>query len=334
MSLSDLKIYYTDVLKQEYGFTDVISLTTLPGGYLEEETWLVRLNSNDRYVMKTIHYPFSDDHLETILTFQNHLCSNLNYPCPRIVLTLMSKLFIQIKTDHYIFVQTFIDGHIPNLTELDEYYLMEMGKLFGQWHMVSQSFIEKTSTYNINRTMLTDEWWIEQFNHLSHCEHFQTIDIEYLRSILLEGQQKISPHIVKWKQGLIHGDFQTSNTLYTPTDRMVYAIDFGEVTYAPFIVDVATTLFLFLTNGVEDEKRLRVFLSSYQESSAPFDPDDIDLIDLLVRVKLTTNFIQDCMDIESQRDYDQSEWLQTCIKWIYLLQEQKQYLFRSILLNE
>jgi Ser/Thr protein kinase RdoA (MazF antagonist) len=226
MHSSTLNIHYVDVLKHDYGFIDIISVNTLPGGYLEEETWLVHLGSDERYVVKTIHYPFPINHLETILTFQNYLHSNLNYPCPRIVSTLMSKLFVRIEDDHYIFVQTFIDGHAPNLTELDEYYLMEMGRLLGQWRLVSRRFMEISSFSDVSRKVLTDQWWTEQFNRLSLCQHLKTIDIEYLRSILLECQERIDQQGDIWEQGLIHNDFQTSNTLYTSKDRMIYVIDF------------------------------------------------------------------------------------------------------------
>jgi Ser/Thr protein kinase RdoA (MazF antagonist) len=245
----------------------------------------------------------------------------------------MSKLFVPIENDHYVFVQTFIDGHTPNPTELDEYYLMEMGRLLGQWHLASRCFTEITKTSNVSRKILTDQWWTEQFNRLSLCQHLKTIDIEYLRSILLECQERINQQSDIWEHGLIHSDFQTSNTLYTSKDRIIYVIDFGEVRYAPFVVDVATTLFLFLTNGIDDEKRLKAFLNSYQES-VRLDQHEIELLDALVRVKLTTNFIEDCANTKSQEDYEQSEWLQSCIKWIYLLQEEKQHLFRTLLSHE
>lgn len=333
MDLASLKNHYIDVLKHEYGFIDIISLNTLPGGYLEEETWLVHLGSYQRYVVKTIYYPFHSNHLETMLTFQNYLHSNQNYPCPRIVLTSMSKLFVPIKDDHYIFVQTFIDGHTPNPTELNEYYLIQMGKLLGQWHLASRRFMEITSISNISRKILTDQWWSEQFNRLSLCQHLKTIDIEYLRSILLECQERINQQSDKWEQGLIHSDFQTSNTLYTSKNRMIYVIDFGEVSYAPFVIDMATTLFLFLTNGIDDEKRLRAFLTSYQESVL-LGEHEIELLDALVRVKLATNFIEDCANTKSQEDYEQSEWLQSCSKWIYLLQKEKQHLFRTLLSHQ
>ena len=132
---------------------------------------------------------------------------------------------------------------------------------------------------------------------------------------------------------MIHNDFQTSNTLYTSKDRMIYIIDFGEVSYAPFIIDEATSLFLFLTNGIDDEKRLRAFFTSYQELIR-FDRHEIEYIDILVRVKLVKNFIEDCANTKSQEDYDQSAWLQSCAKWIYLLQEEKQHLFRTLLSHD
>jgi Ser/Thr protein kinase RdoA (MazF antagonist) len=245
----------------------------------------------------------------------------------------MSKLFVQTEDDHYVFVQTFIDGHVPNPTELDEYYLMQMGRLLGQWHLASSHFMEISLSSNISRKMLTEQWWTEQFNRLSLCQHLKTIDIEYLRSILVECQEKIDQQHDIWKQGLIHNDLQTSNTLYTSKDRMIYVIDFGEASYGPFIVDVATSLFLFLTNGVDDEKRLKAFLTSYQEL-VRFDRHEIEFLDILIRVKLVTNFIEDCVETKSQEDYDQSEWLQSCTKWIYLLQEEKQHLFRTLLFHE
>jgi Ser/Thr protein kinase RdoA (MazF antagonist) len=138
----------------------------------------------------------------------------------------MSKLFVPIENDHYVFVQTFIDGHTPNPTELDEYYLMEMGRLLGQWRLVSRRFMEISSFSDVSRKVLTDQWWTEQFNRLSLCQHLKTIDIEYLRSILLECQERIDQQGDIWEQGLIHNDFQTSNTLYTSKDRMIYVIDF------------------------------------------------------------------------------------------------------------
>ncbi len=71
------------------------------------------------------------------------------------------------------------------------------------------------------------------------------------------------------------------------------------------------------------------FLTSYQELIR-LDRYEIKFLDILVRVKLITNFIDDCVDTKSQEEYDQSAWLQSYTKWVYLLQEEKQHLFRTL----
>jgi len=87
------------------------------------------------------------------------------------------------------------------------------------------------------------------------------------------------------------------------------------------------TLFLFLTNGVDDDKRLKLFLDSYQQF-IQLNHQDIKLIDTFVRLKLTTNFIEDCANIKSDEEYQQSPWLQICNTTLHQL---KGDLFESLL---
>ena len=96
---------YLDVLTENDGFIDIVPFHTLSGGYLEEEAWLLRLKSNKQYVIKIIHYSYSINHLENILQFQNNVYFNIDYLCSQTILTLKSKLFIQIENgNHFIFV--------------------------------------------------------------------------------------------------------------------------------------------------------------------------------------------------------------------------------------
>ncbi|CAF1295623.1 unnamed protein product [Rotaria sp. Silwood1] len=143
---------------------------------------------------------------------------------------------------------------------------------------------------NIEKRVLTNQWWIEQFDHLYLCKHLEEIDINYLRLILFECREKLNGKVDQLEQGLIHNDFQPSNTLCTDDNRHIYVIDFGEACYAPLIVDLATALFLLLTNGIEDDKRLNTFLLSYQ-NLIQLDRNEIELLDTVVRLKLTINFI-------------------------------------------
>lgn len=317
-----------NVLRNEYGFHDIKSISNLQGGFNEQETWLVELEPENKYVLKIIEYEYSMCQLEIILQFQNYLCLNLNYPCPEIVLTTSLKLFVQTEDKCIVFLQTYINGQSPELSDLNEFYVREMGRLLGQWHLASRQFMNSLLLLsNFTRQELTDQWWTEKFNRLVSCQHLKTIDIEYLRSILVQCKQKIECQDDTWERGLIHNDFQTSNTIYILQERKIFIIDFGEVTFAPFIMDLAMTLFLFLTNGVDDDKRLKLFLDSYQQF-IQLNHQDIKLIDTFVRLKLTTNFIEDCANIKSDEEYQQSPWLQICNTTIHQL---KGDLFESLL---
>ncbi|CAF3560045.1 unnamed protein product [Rotaria sp. Silwood1] len=333
MNSTVYKFKFKDVLQSEYGFHDIISVNTLPGGYLEEETWLVCLEMNRKYVVKTIDYRFNVEHLIIIAKFQNYLYSNLNYPCSLIISTLTSKIVVQVDNNHYLFVQTFLDGHVPSLSELDESYLMKMGTLLGQLHLASRTFMSIVPSTNIEKRVLTNQWWIEQFDHLYLCKHLEEIDINYLRLILFECREKLNGKVDQLEQGLIHNDFQPSNTLCTDDNRHIYVIDFGEACYAPLIVDLATALFLLLTNGIEDDKRLNTFLLSYQ-NLIQLDRNEIELLDTVVRLKLTINFIGDCANVKSKEEYNHSSWLQSCSKWIDVLQQEKRNLFQIMLCHK
>ncbi|CAF2768805.1 unnamed protein product [Rotaria sp. Silwood2] len=330
-AISKFKI--NDILQREYGFDDIMSINTLPGGYVEEETWLVCLKLNRKYVVKIINHEFNVDHLTTILNFQNYLYSNINYPCSLVISTLNSKLVVQINNNHYLFIQTFLDGHVPSLIELDESYLMKMGTLLGQWRLASRTFISIVPSTNIEKRELTCQWWIEQFDRLSLCKHLEKIDINYLRLILVECQERLNEKVDQLEQGLIHNDFQPSNTLCTDDDRQVYIIDFGEACYAPLIVDLATALFLLLTNGIDDDNRLNTFLVSYK-NLVRLDRHEIELLDVVIRLKLTANFIGDCCNVKSKEEYDHSSWLQSCWKWINALHQERRNLFQTMICHK
>lgn len=328
------KFIYNDILQQNYDFDCIICANTLPGGYIEEETWLICLESTRKYVVKTIYYKYNVNHLKTILNFQNYLYSNKNYPCSLIVSTLSSELIVRIDNDHYLFVQTFLDGHVPSLWELDESYLMNMGTLLGLWRLASRTFMLNSSfKINIDKQELTHQWWQEQFDQLNQCKHLRRIDINYLHEILYECQEKLKEKIDRLESGLIHNDFQPSNTLCHDENRHVSIIDFGEACYAPFIVDLATALFLLLTNGIDDEKRLNAFLAYYQ-NQVQLNSKEIELLDVVVRLKLVSNFIGDCCNIKSDEEYNDSSWLKSCLKWIRILHQEKRSLFENILCHK
>lgn len=321
---------FKQILLDRYGFVDIVRMTTLQGGFCEEETWLITLQSDVSYVAKLIQYSFNVDHLRTILNFQNYLHTNLRYPCSLLIATLTGELMVALNNNYFIFVQTFLDGHLPMPHELDESYMMKMGALLARWRLASLSFTSTLPNKNSLIREFTSDWWTTQFHHLSLCECLERSEKDYLQKVLVESQNQLYGKIDLLEHGLIHNDFQPSNTLRANVDDQIYLIDFGEASYAPLIVDLATALFLLLTNGIDNDGRLMAFLKSYRQS-IELDSSEIALLDCLTRLKLTVNFIGDCVNVKSKQEYNTSPWLQTCSRWIHALHEGKPYLFQTML---
>ena len=322
---------FSDILRTEYGLDRIVLAHTLPGGYIEKETWLMVFEADRKYVVKTIQYSLNRDYLETILTFQNYLHFNSSYPCAQVIATVGDELFVCLVDDKYLFVQTFLQGHVPSLTELDASYLSQMGTLLGRWCLASRTFLLEKPHRHILNQELTDRWWLEQHERLRHrCTCLQKSEIAHLHRILSECRLLLNGKIDQLEEGLIHNDFQTSNTLYTADQHQVHIIDFGEATYTYYILDLVTALFLFFTNGVDDSERLMAFLTSYQEY-IQLEQREVAILDVLTRLKLTTNFIGDCTNIKSSDEYEQSPWLQSCSKWIRYLCQENQNFFLAML---
>ncbi|UJR24728.1 hypothetical protein I4U23_006102 [Adineta vaga] len=256
-----------------------------------------------KYVVKYIEYSHSLKYLQSILNFQNILCNIYQYPCAQIILSKENEVIIRDDT-RFLFVQRFIEGIEPTreILDKDDDYLQRMGQLLAQWRCASRQYslqIDIQQEYE----EFTNEWWEKQ--------EMNNINSFLLWNFMECKQALISLHD-KFERGLIHNDFHTNNSLLTD-DQKIFIIDFVDACQSIFIADLATSLFHLLIDKQNGKHRAKVFLRGYQQL-VTLTSEEIDSLDLFVRLKLTISIIEDLDD-------PNDTWIQSCFHLLHQLKD-------------
>ncbi|RGY61168.1 homoserine kinase [Fusobacterium ulcerans] len=173
----------------------------------------------------------------------------------------------------------FIEGE--KLTEINENFLTQIGKLLGKMHLFSKNKVlnRKTridekyyfSKINMEQVPITEE---ERKNLLSLYEKISMIDFSSLPC------------------GVIHNDIFPDN-IFVKDGVVSGIIDFNDSTFAPFIFDLGIVINYWIRINnfpPEIEKRyVEIFLNSY-ESVRKLTPEEKSLLDMGI-LKMALAFI-------------------------------------------
>lgn len=173
----------------------------------------------------------------------------------------------------------FIEGE--KLTEINENFLTQIGRLLGKMHLFSKNKVlnRKTridekyyfSKINMEQVPITEE---ERKNLLSLYEKISMIDFSSLPC------------------GVIHNDIFPDN-IFVKDGVVSGIIDFNDSTFAPFIFDLGIVInyWIRINNfSPEIEKRyVEIFLNSY-ESVRKLTPEEKSLLDMGI-LKMALAFI-------------------------------------------
>jgi len=93
------------------------------------------------------------------------------------------------------------------------------------------------------------------------------------------------------RRQIIHNDFNPHNILLDPADpnKVVGIIDFGDMVHAPLVNDLAVGLSYHLATD-DWAARARAFIEGFL-SARPLDPQEIAVLPLLVRARLTMSVV-------------------------------------------
>ncbi|CAF1250098.1 unnamed protein product [Adineta steineri] len=178
-----------------------------------------------------------------------------------------------------------------------------MGCLLGQWRLASKNYL---SNNNIKQEYeeFTNQWWEKQ--------NISTVDT-FLLSNLFECKQKLINLNENFERGLIHNDFHTNNSIMR-NDKKIFIIDFVDACQSVFIADLATSLFHLLIDQQNGKHRAKLFLNGYQQK-VQLSIEEINILDIMVRFKLTTSIIEDLHNSDDPND----SFIQSCFHLLHTL---------------
>lgn len=173
----------------------------------------------------------------------------------------------------------FIEGE--KLTEINENFLTQIGRLLGKMHLFSKNKI-------LNRKTRIDEKY-----YFSKINMKQIPITEEEKKTLLSLYEKISmTDFSSLPCGIIHNDIFPDN-IFVKDGVVSGIIDFNDSTYAPFIFDLGIVINYWIRINnfpLEIEKKyVDVFLDSY-ESVRKLSPEEKSLLDMGI-LKMALAFI-------------------------------------------
>lgn len=232
-------------------------------------------SSNEIYVLR--EYVSAD--LQTIkfeLKFLRYLFEGQQQQLP-VVPSIDPPGIIILSNQHYATLFPFISGRKYLNSERDLWQIIEISRFLGRLHSID--FNEKYSRRTINIPHI-------KYQLINCCENFrqnQPIIYERIRRIVDEKTESIplieneceqiqfeNDFEVDLPKGFIHLDVHDENVLFHHELKQIVAVlDFDELSYGPFLLDIAMTLcFWCLVESKFKFDYVRIFLIEYQQSRA------------------------------------------------------------------
>ena len=210
------------------------------------------------------------------------------FPSPDVVETRGGDPIASLKTadgrTHFCRVLTWLDGtlmHEANIVSLG----VSMGESLARLHVALRDFGQPGSQVPLL-------WDISHAGNL--VAHTQTIDDPELRAVcerqLVQFRDNTSTVLARLPRQAIHNDFNPGNVLVDPKDHasVVGIIDFGDLVYAPRVVDVAVAA-AYLCIGQPDPRREISRLVDAFTRTVELSEAEVGLIDELILTRLVVS---------------------------------------------
>jgi 4-aminobutyrate aminotransferase-like enzyme/Ser/Thr protein kinase RdoA (MazF antagonist) len=272
-----------DLLQSEFNF-ESIEIKKI-GGY-DNANYVVKGDSN-KYIFKT--YMFSTDLLAN-LEAENEVLLSLEcndkclFPIPE-----------KFSDGSYLRVVK-IDGeqHICRmLAFIDEQFLAEANHSqslltsFGGFLAELNLQLQKTTSYTLQARECE---WDLQYYHFS-IAYIKDIPNAQERSIVEYFYQQfevhVLPHISAFRRQIIHGDYNEGNVL-VKNNRVVGAIDFGDVTYAPLVYELGIALVYSCYDKDEPLEWIASALKGYN-AIIPVEEKEVEILYYVMAARLAVS---------------------------------------------
>ena len=132
------------------------------------------------------------------------------------------------------------------------------------------------------------KWLVSEFKQASKNKNLTIKQKESLLNIysdIVKEWKNSSKELIQVPFGFVHFDYDSSNIL-SNKDVILGVIDFDDVRYAPFAIDIAFSLWwwMFFNFPKKDADIANLYISSYQQIR-PLTPQEVKLIPFLIRTR-------------------------------------------------
>lgn len=272
-----------ELLQSEFNFKS-IEIKKI-GGY-DNANYIVIGDSN-KYIFKT--YVFGKDLLANIEA-ENAVLLSLEcnekclFPIPEFFSDGSYLKVVEIEGEQHI---------CRMLSFIDEDFLAEVahskGLLasFGSFLAELNLQLQKSTSYVLQARECE---WDLQYCHFS-IEYIKDIPNAHERSIVeyfyKQFEVKVLPRIYAFRRQIIHGDYNEGNVL-VKNDRVVGAIDFGDVTYAPLVYELGIALVYGCYDKDEPLEWIASMLKAYN-AIIPVEEKEVEILYYVMAARLAVS---------------------------------------------
>ncbi len=276
-----------------------------------KKKYIIRVYLNDKYYIDSIE----DIHFELeFLKFLKSRNVSIAYPIENTEGSLITRIIYAKETRHMVLF-SYASGHHLDYT-LDQNTAMKFGKEIAKLHMESNYFEHDHNRYRIDLAYLIDEPLkllkdLSRKYSLDNCDFFDS----YAKRLYCKlNEIPLNENTF----GLIHGDLNPSN-IHVNKEGNVTIFDFDHCTRGLRIHDLAVIKLCF------DDKTYNLILNNYKlkRNISVLEEQNIDTYSksLLLRKYKDVISMQRILGIESNKEFDEKEYVRMAIESLHELME-------------
>ena len=277
-------------LDSEFVAREVETQFDLRGNYrslISERDQNFRLTTANgrRYVVKitglTETQAVSDFQIDALL----HLEAAGLQAVPRVVRTRSGQARGRISTadngESCLRVVTYLDGDVLSDGEITRDLAQKFGRRVAELDLALQDFSHEGQ----HQVLLWDTQRAAEILGLSPLISDTAIR-ELVEVVLTDFKDRVLPGLKNLPRQVIHNDVNTDNVLVDANGEISGIIDFGDMLYAPRIVELSTAMSYLRPSGTDPMLLIAAFVSGYQ-SANPVSTAELDLLFDLIRTRLS-----------------------------------------------
>jgi 4-aminobutyrate aminotransferase-like enzyme/Ser/Thr protein kinase RdoA (MazF antagonist) len=274
----------TEILRDGFG-VDSSSLKPLAGE--RDQNFRVDTASGQRFLFK-ISNPADD---EPVLAMQAAALRHIeqvdpDLPVMRALPTAEGESWLEVPgpegRNYLARLFTFLPGHVAANTALTTEAIWSHGRITARLGRALRGFFHPAADYEILWDITCAHKLRPLLSHISDGQ--RRAQVEW---VLDRFEARVAPMLPRLRAQVIHGDMSLDNVLFSDDLRISGIVDFGDMTHAPLVCDLAVAVADVLHGRPDAIQAADAIIDGYV-SVTPLEDDEAGLLADLVAVRLAT----------------------------------------------